>query len=183
MHCGDGNDQVITQITGLPRQTNSLRDLSTCDRLWRGTPVNFGEETVRGTLKQAGTSLDDHFGVGLGDADGDNIVGCQARKEFVQLSELQQLLWEAYNVFPIARETRLPTEPTHGADTDLHVLQGNDHGLDHRGMLHVVVDGFAQRAFVNGEQRLNPRGVLRLSCQICVVALHQTTERALVTKI
>ena len=77
-----------------------------------------------------------------------------------------------HNVFPVTGEAWLSAESTHGANTDLHVLQSNDHRFDHRGMLHVVVDGFAQRAFVNGEQRLNPRGVLRLSCQICVVALH-----------
>ena len=52
------NNQVITQVTRLPRQTDSFRDLSTCDRLWRGAPVHFGEETVRSTLKQTGTTLD-----------------------------------------------------------------------------------------------------------------------------
>ena len=51
-----------------------------CDRLWRGAPVHFGEEAVRGTLEQAGTTLDDHFGVGFGDGDGDHIVRCQTGK-------------------------------------------------------------------------------------------------------
>ena len=76
------NNQVVTQVTRLPRQTDPFRDLSSCDRLWRGAPVHFGEETVRGTLKQTGTTLDDHFGVGFGDGDGDYVVRCQAKKRF-----------------------------------------------------------------------------------------------------